>query len=853
MRVAALVPVVSLIGGVTAGLSVPDHALLGAAAVALLWLGLSTTLAAVRRGWMRACVGGVALTFTGGGALLGATASREAWRPTLRQAFDDLVGSEGGEGLHAVVTGVLRADATAGGELVVLHLDVTTIQALARGSARASEWVDDRTVRSVRGGVRVSVNGGLATAGAAGWRAGRMVKMPIWLRRPTTYRNPGAFDEERAQARRGVTLVGAVKSAALVEVVKEGSASAEAAADARAWIRRTVAAHVGRWSATAAAIVTAILIGDRAGLQPDVQARLQDAGTYHVLAISGGNIAILAVVTLALFRWTGALGRVAMLAAMVTFLTYGYVVDGGPSVSRAITVAVLAFAARLIDQRVDARHGLAVAAGLLVAVDPLALQDPGFLLSFGATLGIVLTGPLVSGRPRLFPSGAVVAMLVASAAAELALLPIVTFFFGRITVAGLALNLAAIPLMAVAQIAGLALLAAAPVSSIAGDVAGWVAAMAAEALVASASAIEWMPAVTWRVSRPSWSAMVLYYVALSVAWAAWRMPVVPARLVRSVRWGTLVAACGAVVWIAAEPWTVWANRPDGRLRVTFLDVGQGDATLVRFPRGTSMLIDAGGSPSEAFDVGDRVVTPALRYLGIRRLSTLALSHGDGDHVGGAVSIVRTFRPFDVWEGIAVPRSPLLQAIRAAADAHGTRWTSIRRGDETVIDGVQVLVHHPTRPDWERQDARNDDSIVLELRWHDVSIVLPGDISRAVEAEIGAAFEPAPLRVLKAAHHGSASSSSEAWLDRVRPTVAIASAGRNNPFGHPAPVVLARHQASGAAVYRTDRDGAITIETDGSWMSVSTMTGRSAHYAGPVRLYGCRPAPPHGSTSCAPTL
>lgn len=138
---------------------------------------------------------------------------------------------------------------------------------------------------------------------------------------------------------------------------------------------------------------------------------------------------------------------------------------------------------------------------------------------------------------------------------------------------------------------------------------------------------------------------------------------------------------------------------------------------------------------------------------------------------------------------------------------------------------------------ERQDARNDDSIVLELRWQDVSIVLPGDIGRAVEAEIGAAFEPAPLRVLKAAHHGSASSSSEAWLDRVRPTVAIVSAGRYNPFGHPAPTVLARYQDMGAAVYRTDRDGAITVDTDGSSVSVRTMTGRSAFYAASAPAQG----------------
>jgi competence protein ComEC len=390
------------------------------------------------------------------------------------------------------------------------------------------------------------------------------------------------------------------------------------------------------------------------------------------------------------------------------------------------------------------------------------------------------------------------------------------------------LNFVAILLMALAQIAGLALLPVAAASGAAGDVLGWVAAAAATGIVESASAVEWMPAVAWRVSRPSVWVVVVYYVTGLVAFMAWRMPAaLSAGRASFVRWTVSMAAGGAVVWIAAEPWTLWSARGDGHLRVTFLDVGQGDATLLRFPRGTTMLVDAGGSPSEAFDVGDRVVTPTLRHLGVRRLDTLVLSHGDGDHVAGAVTIARLFRPFDVWEGVPVPHSSLLRSVRRAADAAKARWTALQRADETSIDGVRVIVHHPARPDWERQEPRNDDSIVLELRWRDVSIVLPGDIGRDVEAEIGVQFDPTPLRVLKAAHHGSASSSSERWLSQLRPTAAVVSAGRHNTFGHPAPSVLARYASVGTAVYRTDRDGAISLDTDGTRLVVHTVSGRSA--------------------------
>lgn len=828
MRVAPLVAVLSLICGMAAGLMLSERPNLVAMTLVVLWAGGSLALVGARGGWTAVVATGVALSFASGGALLAARAWRDAWRTPLRVLFDEVVPVGTTEGVHAIVTGVLRADAAVGDDVVVLQLDVTAIQILARGNGRDPEWLTDRAVRRVRGGIRASVGGALAAGAARDWRAGRSVSMPIWLRRPNTYRNPGALDEERALARRGTALVGTVKSGALVEISAPGTWWTEATANARASVRRIVGTHVGRWSETSAAIVTAILIGDRAGLRPDVQARLQDAGTYHVLAISGGNIAILAAIALAIFRWTGTLGRAAMVIAIGTFVVYGSIVAGGASVDRAITVAVFAFAARIIDQRVDARHGLAVAAGFLAAIDPLALLDPGFLLSFGATCGIVVGLPLLRGR---FQSGVAemgAAMFVTSLAAELALLPIVAFLFGRITVAGLALNFVAIPLMAVAQVAGLALIPVATVWAAAGDVLGWVAAVAAGGIVESASAVEWMPAVAWRVSRPSLPAMAVYYVSLLMALAAWRVPApLPPRTVSLMRWSGAMVAGGGVLWIAAEPWTLWTARGDGRLHLTFLDVGQGDATLVRFPWGATMLVDAGGSPAETFDVGDRVVTPTLRHLGIRRLDTLVLSHGDGDHVAGAVSIARALRPFDVWEGVPVPRSPLLQSVRLAADAAGARWTSMQRSDETSIDGVRVIVHHPTRPGWERQEPRNDDSIVLELRWRDVSIVLPGDISRVVEGEIGAQFETAPLRVLKAAHHGSASSSSERWLSQLRPTAAVVSAGRYNTFGHPAPSVLARYALVGTAMYRTDRDGAISVDTDGARLVVHTVSGRSA--------------------------
>lgn len=797
-------------------------------------LGTSVAVAASCRSRTPWVLAGACVAFSAGGAVLAVRAWDGAWRSPLSVEFDTVAGND--DVVSGVLTGVLRADARVGAEVVSLSVSATAFEPQARGRGRAETALPGGSARSVHGGVQLSVAGPLAVARAEQWRAGRIVRAPVRLRHPVTHRNPGGLDEARTLARRGVALVGTAKSGALVDVIARGSRVSEAAGAARAFVRRVITAHVGRWDATAAGIVTAILIGDRAGLTMDVERSLQEAGTYHVIAISGGNIAILAAVTLVLFRWTGLLGRSAMLTAIVLFLAYGRVVDGGASVDRAVVVAVLYFAARALDHHLHPLQGLLLAAGGLVVVDPLAVCDPGFLLSFGATLGILAVSPLVprsAARPLV---QAVIGMLVASAAAEAALLPIVAFVFGRITVAGLALNFVAIPLMAIVQVAGMVLIPMSVVWSSAADAVGWMTATCASALVGSASLVDWVPSLAWRVARPSAWVIATYYGSLVASVAVWRCGFFQVSAARRIFRATTVVAGMAAVWIAFEPWTVLDAGADGRLRVTFLDVGQGDASLVRFPGGATLLVDAGGAPSGAYDVGDRVVVPALRYQGVRRLDTVVLTHGDTDHVGGARTVVGDLRPFDVWEGVPVPRLTVLRDLRSIAAQAGIRWTQVQRADVTTIDGVEVRVHHPVPPDWERQDPRNDDSIVLELRWREVSIVLPGDVGWQVENELVDAFQPAPLRVLKAAHHGSATSSGQRFVERLRPVVAVISAGRGNSFGHPAAAVVKRFEAIGTSVYRTDQDGAVSVTTDGHDLEIRTISGRSAYWSGSPRKH-----------------
>jgi len=180
----------------------------------------------------------------------------------------------------------------------------------------------------------------------------------------------------------------------------------------------------------------------------------------------------------------------------------------------------------------------------------------------------------------------------------------------------------------------------------------------------------------------------------------------------------------------------------------------------------------------------------------------------------------------VWEGIPVPQFEPLTSLRLAAQAAGSRWANVYGGDRVAIDGVDVIARHPAPADWERRKVRNDDSLVLELRWRDGSVVLTGDIGKEAEPGVCATTPPARLRILKIPHHGSLTSSTPAFVAALHPQIAVASAGRANHFGHPVPEVLNRYKSIGAEVFRTDQDGAVIVETDGTSVHVQTFTGRT---------------------------
>lgn len=831
MSPVAIVPAAAVLAG-----AVLAGALLGISGVVTVqpWLwgfGCLCVVALVNAwtGWPRLTIAIVACACASGAAAHGARDREAALHPPLRHLLDGVYGqfaieSWGPEGSHEPLMTRFRLieDASRSGEVVQFPAEAVAVKIAGRWHAAAGA------------GVRVSVSGAVSDRRLLEWRAGRTLMAPATFRRPARFFDRGVPDAEWDSAFRGVTLLATVKSGLLVSVEHAGSWLEERGADVRLRVRRAVARDVAGRDALAAAVTAAVLIGDRTGLPDDVRERLQAAGVYHVLAISGGNIAMLSGAVLLLLACVGIRGRAAAGLALAVLIGYSQVVSAGPSVWRATLMGVVYLAARSLDHRSAPWHAPALALAVLVVARPLDLRDPGFILTFGASavliemahrLGTWGRAPRHSRRSGSSPWAAVSSLpgswlatsLLASAAVEVALMPVSAQLFSRITVAGLVLNLVAVPMMAVVQLGGLAVVAL-HWWPWAADIASRITVLGAWVLLESTRLVDVVPWLARRVPPPGAAVLVVYYAALAAVCGRWRR-------LRPVGVVVVVAAAVAIALRIDAARLLWRGDTPAGVRLVVFDVGQAESMLLQTPAG-AMVIDAAGAPfgGGASEIGPRVLAPALWALGIRALDTLVVTHADPDHVGGAQTLLDTFAGAALWTGVDVPSHGPTQQLLQLARRAGRETVVQRRGDARDWGGIRVRVLHPPEPDWERQRVRNDDSVVLELRYGQVAMLLTGDISADVEREIVPHLIDAPIRILKVAHHGSRTSTSGELLAAWRPQVALLSCGRGNRFGHPAPDVMARLVDAGAQVFRTDRDGQIVVDSNGRTVTVTTFAG-----------------------------
>jgi competence protein ComEC len=590
-----------------------------------------------------------------------------------------------------------------------------------------------------------------------------------------------------------------------------------------------------------AGLAAGILIGLRDRVDRDVAAAFTTAGVSHVVAISGWNIAIVAAAIAAIAGGIGRRRRAIVTA--VAIAAYIAFAGASPSVLRAGAMAGVVLAARESGRSGRAAAALGWAIVVLLAVDPALVGDAGFQLSSLATAGLIAWATPLTARLDALTAGRLPRWLVetmgVSLAAQAATLPVVLAAFGRLALIAPAINLLVVPLVAPAMAAGLVALVgglavglgAPPALGALLAVPGWVALRLMIGLVRAAAglpmaSVAFEPAVGAGVGVGS--AVV---VGLVLAWRQRRRGRAEARggarASNSTTSGTATLGAGhgatstgisgrsrslalALAAAVVVSGGVVVSRPAGVARISILDVGQGDAILVEGSRGGRLLVDGGPDPDRLLVELDRRLPPWDR-----RIDVVILSHPHEDHVAGLALLLARYRVGRVLEpGMRGPGPGYAAWSARLIGESAPQRAGIAAGDRLTVDDISMIALWPIRgrvpsEPTDTGTGINNVSVVLLGTIGDRRFLLAGDVEQDIDPRLLADGLPR-LDLLKVAHHGSRTATTQPFVDTVRPVIAVASAGVGNPYGHPARTTMDRLTAAGARVYRTDRDGTVTV-------------------------------------------
>ena len=555
-------------------------------------------------------------------------------------------------------------------------------------------------------------------------------------------------------------------------------------------IRGRASAGLGRGvPAREAALARGFVLGEDEGIDARTEEDFRRAGLAHLLAVSGQNVTLLALLAMPLLGAFGIPLRERLLWVLALIAVYVPVAGAGPSIQRAAVMGAVGVLATLGGRRSSRLYALALAALVTLAIDPGIGADVGWQLSFAAVLGILLlASPLRRAIEDRLGKGAwrraLAEGVAVTVAATLATAPLIAFHFERISTTTLAANVLALPAVAPAMWlgmcgAGLAQVPGVPLEPLNG--------LNALLLAYIAQVAAWCAAPDWAeldVHLSGLGLLVAYVGLASGLLVCWR-------------WPRQALALGAIALAVVVPLPGWGEadaRPSSGLRVEVLDVGQGDAILFR-PAGAAAVLVDGGPPGEG--LGRK-----LEQYGVEDLGAVVATHDQSDHVGGIEELLG-----------AMPVGRLVYArlgrdLVARAAAAGARPERVAAGGELRSGRLRLRVLWPP-PELLTGAAPADPNqlaLVIEARWRDFTMLLTAD----AEAE-AVPIEPGPVDVLKVAHHGSEDAGLGALLDRIRPQLAVISVGSGNPYGHPAPPTLATLEEHGVPTLRTDEDGAIAID------------------------------------------
>jgi competence protein ComEC len=643
---------------------------------------------------------------------------------------------------------------------------------------------------------------------------GEEVRVHARLRRPRNFANPRAYDARGALARRGVWATAYATSSGLTRV-GHPVRGARWLATERQRIGRLIDASLPPRDA---ALLRALVVGDEAAVPADLWDRVAGAGLAHLLSVSGLHIALVWGIAFAIVGWVLSRSEwlliytnvraLAALVALVPAALYAAIAGLSVPAARSVVMTAIFVASLGVAREVEPLRVLCLTAAVLAVELPGAPLDISFQLSFASVLSLVLAAQLVPERARSAEhadAGARlrrrlrVALLV-PAAALVGTAPLVALHFNRVTPVGLLTNPILVPLAGTpATVVGLVGAAFSPFSEPLARGTFALAYWPLELLQSGIAIAAAVPFASVWVPTPTLVEIIAIYVILGLPW-----------LRRERRRLTLALALLGLAldsaWWTHERWL------HADLRVRYLDVGQGDSAVVELPGGRVAVIDGGGFGRSHFDVGRRVIAPYLWSRRILRVDYLVATHGDWDHQGGLHFLAREFAPRELWIGARSNERERLFLLESEVEKGGGVVRPLRPGETVLGTGdVRIECLHPPS---EGALSANDSSLVLRLIAGERSLLFTGDVEAAGEADIVFGARSSPVTVLKVPHHGSATSSGEAFLRWAAPALAVFSVGYGNAYGFPHPSVLARYRRFGVRILRTDRDGSIWTSIEG---------------------------------------
>lgn len=629
-------------------------------------------------------------------------------------------------------------------------------------------------------------------------KPGERWRFTVRLKRPHGNANPGGFDYEAWLLERNIRATGYIRqnpAERMTDMVWRPDFVIERLRHAA---RESFSARLPAEHFPLAGVLVALAIGDQRAIHGDLWSIFNRTGTTHLMSISGLHITMLA----ALFGWLVSFvwrripalalrlpaQKAGLLSGCLAAIGYAFLAGFAVPAQRTLYMLLVAALAVFSGRLVAPSRILALGLLVVLLLDPWAVLAAGFWLSFGAVAAL-----LYVGISRVGESGDWWAQLRrwggVQWAATLASLPILLLVFQQFSLVSPLSNALAIPVIS----------------------------FVVTPLVLLGTLIPWTPILLLAHAVMDW---LMYFLTACATWPVWQAPAPPL-------WVAILAACGVAVCLLPRgfpgrllgglmllPAVFWPlEKPlAGEVWVTVLDVGQGLASLVR-TREHTLLYDPGPLYSAESDAGQRVVVPYLRYLGINRIDTLMVTHRDSDHAGGASSVL---------SGVAVGE------LHSSVREYGGKICGA--GQSWRWDGVLFEVLHPQADAYDLDLRSNHVSCVLKVSAGGRSILLTSDIEAADEfALLSRNREALAADVLLVPHHGSRTSSTEAFLAAVDAKTAVIPVGYRNRFGHPKEEVVARYRSTGATLWRTDRDGAVDIRISQDGVKVSTWRAEHRRY------------------------